>query len=118
MTGMDSKKAPSKFTLRFNLDDPQQRQAVELLNRQGRSKAQFIASALLCYVGGQPQLPQGTPPVDREQLRGLVEDILAQRQSQHHEKTPAAQDTPVDDGAFSSTERSLIFKTLDAFQKQ
>lgn len=46
---MADKKDPGKFTIRFNIADPQQRAAVELLNRQGRYKAQFITSAVLFY---------------------------------------------------------------------
>ena len=61
MTGMDGKKDPGKFTFRFNLCDPQQRRAAEFLNRQGRSKAQFIANAVLYYVDGQPSASQGAP---------------------------------------------------------
>lgn len=118
MTGMDGKKDPGKFTVRFNLCDPQQRRAAELLNQQGRSKAQFIANAVLCYAGGQMPVLQGAPTVDSEQLRRVVEDILAQQQGQYHEKTPAVQGTPIDEDALSGTERNLIFKTLDAFQKQ
>ena len=47
---MADKKDPGKFTIRFNIADPQQRAAVELLNRQGRYKAQFITSAVLFYA--------------------------------------------------------------------
>ena len=43
---MGIKKDPGKFTIRFNVADPQQA-VVELLNRQGRYKAQFITSAVL-----------------------------------------------------------------------
>ena len=48
---MDSKKDPGKFTVRFNIADPQQRTAAELLNQQGRCKAQFLTNAVLFYVG-------------------------------------------------------------------
>lgn len=46
---MDSKKYPGKFTVRFNLADPQQQEAVRLLNQQGRFKAQFLTNAVLHY---------------------------------------------------------------------
>ena len=52
-----SKKDPGKFTVRFNIADPQQREAAELLNRQGRSKAQFLTSAVLSYVKGKRAAP-------------------------------------------------------------
>ncbi len=40
---MADKMQPGRFTIRFNMNDPQQRAAVEILNRMGRQKAQFIA---------------------------------------------------------------------------
>ena len=118
MTGMDGKRDPGKFTVRFNLRDPQQRRAAELLNQQGRSKAQFIANAVLCYAGGQAPIPQGEPTMGSEQLRQLVEDILAQRKDQIQEKMSIVPETPADGGILNEPERSMIFKTLDAFQKQ
>lgn len=118
MTGMDGKKDPGKFTVRFNLCDPQQRQAAELLNRQGRSKAQFIANAVLHYAGGiQVPASQGAS-LNSEQLRCLIEDILAQRERQAQEKMSFVPEAPADNGILNEPERSMIFKTLDAFQKQ
>ena len=47
---MSEKKKPGRFTLQFNMEDPQQRMVSELLEQQGRHKAQFIASAVLSYI--------------------------------------------------------------------
>ena len=47
---MGDKKDPGKFTIRFNIADPQQQAVAELLNRQGRYKAQFITNAVMLYV--------------------------------------------------------------------
>ena len=47
---MADKMQPGRFTLRFNMNDPQQQAAVEILNRMGRQKAQFIAQALTHYA--------------------------------------------------------------------
>ena len=80
MTGMDGKKDPGKFTVRFNLRDPQQRRAAELLNQQGRSKAQFIANAVLCYAGGQAPIPQGEPTNGR--IRSKKKCLLCRRPRQ------------------------------------
>ena len=41
------KKDPGKFTVRFNIADPQQKAVIDLLNQQGRYKAQFLTSAIL-----------------------------------------------------------------------
>lgn len=116
MTGMDGKKDPGKFTVRFNLCDPQQRQAAELLNQQGRSKAQFIANAVLCYAGGQAPVPQGTPTMDSKQLRSLVEDILAQREPRPG-GVDLAHNADTDDRALYGADRDAIFRTLDAFRQ-
>ena len=117
---MDGKKDPGKFIIRFNLADPQQRRAAELVNRQGRSKAQFIANAVLCYADGQASAPQGALPVDSGQVRQLVEEILSQRLNlPREEPLPAPMGSAsMDNDALKDTERSLIFKTLEAFQKQ
>ena len=103
---MDGKKDPGKFTFRFNLCDPQQRRAAELLNRQGRSKAQFIANAVLYYVDGQPSASQGAPAVDSEQI------------SQPQQPAPALPPAPADNDSLNDTERRMIFETLDAFKQQ
>ena len=47
---MSDKKAETRFTLRFNKNDPLHAQAVEVLNRQGfHGKSQYIASAIKHY---------------------------------------------------------------------
>ncbi len=117
MTGMDGKKDPGKFTVRFNLCDPQQRQAAELLNRQGRSKAQFITNAMLHYAGGQTLAPQGATVMDNKQLRHFIEDILAQREAQS-EDADMTSNADANDQALHVTDRDAIFRTLDAFQQQ
>lgn len=118
MTRMDGKKDPGKFTVRFNLCDPQQRQAAELINQQGRSKAQFISNAVLRYAGGPATAPKGTPAIDSEQLRCLIEDILVQWKGQAQEKMSFVPEAPADGGILNEPERSMILKTLDAFQEQ
>lgn len=115
MTGMEGKKDPGKFTVRFNLHDPLQRRAAELLNQQGRSKAQFIANAILSYADGQVPIPQGVPEMDSGQLRHLVEDILTQWQDQRYEGTF---DPPAGKNEFNSAERLAIAQTLDTFKQQ
>ena len=115
---MDGKKDPGKFTIRFNLADPQQLRAAELVNRQGRSKAQFIANAVLCYADSHTSALQGALPVDSGQLRQLVEDILTQRQSQTQQATIAPPAAPADHDPLNDTERRMIFETLDAFKQQ
>lgn len=63
---MGEKKKPGRFTLQFNMEDPQQRMASELLEQQGRHKAQFIASAILSYVQRPSQGHGGDSPAINE----------------------------------------------------
>lgn len=75
---MAEKKKPGRFTLQFNLEDPQQRMVSELLEQQGRHKAQFITSAILHYI--QSPKPQGAdkgpPAIDEAALEQMMLSIL------------------------------------------
>ena len=42
----DVKGNPYRFTLLFNQNDQRHRRAVEILNQQGKSKSQYIVTAL------------------------------------------------------------------------
>ena len=74
---MGEKKKPGRFTLQFNMEDPQQRMASELLEQQGRHKAQFIASAVLSYIQHPPQGHGGDPPpIDEAALERMLLAIM------------------------------------------
>ena len=64
---MTAKKERGRFSLRFNIGDPVQRAAVELLELQPpHSKAQYIANALVYYnthFSDDPQ-PLKVPAID------------------------------------------------------
>ena len=66
---MGAKKHTGRFCLQFNLGDPRHLQAIELLERQGRRKAQFIVEAVL-REGDSVAVP------DIAQLTQLVEQLL------------------------------------------
>lgn len=74
---MGGKKQPGRFTIQFNAADPQQRQVIELLNQQGRRKAAFLTSAVLCYCGqgAVPAVPPPTP--ESAMIEQIVQKILA-----------------------------------------
>lgn len=60
---------------------------------------------------------QGSPAVDSEQLRLLVESILAQRDTRAGESDIySAQNR--DEQNTNITDRNAIFRTLEAFQQQ
>lgn len=47
---MVDKKTPARFSIQFNLADPRAQAVAELLNQQGRKKAQFITAAVTYYI--------------------------------------------------------------------
>ena len=114
---MDGKKDPGKFTVRFNLADPQQKEAANLLNRQGRFKAQFLTNAVLYYTRcGQVANMQVAPAMDCEQIKTIVQDILAQQQTSVIEETVKEADMDMD--RLVQKDRDTIFRTLEAFSQQ
>lgn len=78
---MDSKKAPGRFTLQFHVNDPHQRTVIDILNQQGRNKAQFLTSAVLHYINCSetPEYQQPAPSWSMDELEQLVLEILNRR---------------------------------------
>lgn len=76
MTDM-AKKDPNKFTVLFNDADPQHKQVVEILNRQGRRKAQFLVNTVQHYLHCKetPDIPQSVP-TDTAAIEAVVRRIL------------------------------------------
>lgn len=79
---MADKKNPGRFTIQFNHGDPKQQSVAELLEQQGRHKAQFITNAVLHYINC-PETPEAAPPqtVDKALLEKLVLEILERQSS-------------------------------------
>lgn len=131
---MDSKMQPGRFTLRFNANDPQQQMAVDILNRLGRQKAQFLARAIVHYMECQEALHTAVPAtVDEQTLEKAILAVLRKHpqftQAGNEGRTEIeGRDTPVSAVAESATqvwdefmdEESLqaINKTLAAFRSQ
>jgi len=124
---MLEKKDPGKFTVRFNTADPQQRQVIELLNQQGRYKAQFLTSAILHYVrySEAPDI-RGVPSVQSEEIERIVRNVLAQQRAVSPQELPREETAapwvepigpPTDEGE-EEADREAIFKTLDAFRQK
>lgn len=76
---LDTKKDKCKFTIQFSSADAHHLQAVDILNAQGRRKAQFIANAILHYINCSetPGIPQQAPvPLDYGAIEAIVYKIL------------------------------------------
>ena len=115
-----SKKDPGKFTVRFNLADPQQREAAELLNRQGRSKAQFLTSAVLSYVKGKRAAPpHPSAGLSSSEVERIVMEILGRQQarvpSNANEAAPVKTPNADCPGGLADTDMDSIRATLEAF---
>ena len=80
---MPEKKEPTKFTIQFHEGDPTHQQVAEILNRQGRRKAQFLVNAVQHYLhcSETPDIPQKTLRVDTQEIERIVRQILSERNS-------------------------------------
>lgn len=112
-------KRPRKFTVRFNTADPHQRTVIEILNQQGRYKAQFLTSAILHYVHcSQTPDIHGASAVGSEEIERIVYSVLARQQtvpvSQQEVKQTNITQIPADQS--EDGDRDAIFKTLEAFR--
>ena len=82
---MADKKDPGKFTVRFNIHDPQHQTVVALLNQQGRNKSKFLASAVLHYINCKETPEVTLPPVpDAAEIEKIVLAILKKHTSEDY----------------------------------
>ena len=95
---MPEKKEQNKFTIQFNIADPSHRQIVDILNQQGRRKAQFIVNAVQHYLhcSETPEIPQAAP-ADIQLIEKIVQQILEKQQGLPQRETlPAPKPVPVE----------------------
>ncbi len=90
---MQERKQPGRFTVQFNMEDLQQRQAAEELYRQGRRKAQFLTSAVMLYT--QNSGSAVSAGIDMETLKQAIQEVLRETA----QRPDAAQDVPEEDTA-------------------
>lgn len=127
---MAEKKNPGRFTIQFNPADPKQQSVSDMLEQQGRHKAQFITNAVLHYIHcpETPEIPE-PQPIDKDRLEKLVLDILSRQrkeaQTTYHQETPAEErapelipEVPTElEKLFGKEGISAIASTLSAFQR-
>ena len=107
---------------------------IDLLNRQGRYKAQFLTSAILHYVHC-PETPdiRSAAAVDSTEIERIVRHVLAQQQTaapsalRQGGQEPGEAVVPWEepDSSLPDTrnpaedaDKAAILQTLDAFRKQ
>lgn len=109
---MGDKKDPGKFTIRFNIADPQQQAVAVLLNRQGRYKAQFITNAVMLYVRAAPApLPVHAEPqpIEASPLKAALagdDEIAAGTEDRRDTDSKTS---------IAGADMDSIRKTMDAF---
>lgn len=88
---MAAKKNPGRFTIQFNVGDPQQQEVCNFLEQQGRHKAQFLTTAVLHYIHC-PETPDISSPslIDSALLEKMVLSILEQHDSNISASAPAS----------------------------
>lgn len=79
---MSQKKDICRFTIQFNPADPCHQKAIELLNSQGRSKAQFIANAITHYLycSQTPDIPHNMPYNVKELIVEAVNQYMSNKE--------------------------------------
>ena len=122
---MEERKHPGRFTLQFNMMDPRQCAAADLLRQQGRRKAQFLTSAILSYTGNPDESGQGIRPsgVDMETLRQMIEDILRDSPLGTLGNHPVPEDiaepsAPSEEAMASRSTLAAMEHTLAAFRRK
>lgn len=128
---MAEKKIPCRFTIGFNPGDPAHCRTAEILNQQGRRKAQFLVNAVLHYIHcpETPDLPelrteQGRGMAGQEDIETLIIHILEERG--YFENLPEYAASAVDgsgnsietvfDGQLDAADMAAIADSLAAFR--
>ena len=87
---MKLKKDRGRFTVRFDMENPDHVRAVEYLERQrDRGKAQYLADAILCYEKADAKSFQQTD-------RALIEQIVQERTRNSQKEEPSISSPPID----------------------
>ncbi len=83
---MGTKKDEYRFTIQFSPTDPRHKPVVEILNRQGRRKAQYLVNAVLCYENGTEAATPGQPS-SYQMIEAIVNQILAEKTVQKNQQS-------------------------------
>ena len=115
---MTAKKERGLFSLRFNIGDPVQRAAVELLELQPpHSKAQYIANALVYYnthFSDDPQ-PLKVPAIDRAAIEAIVREIMRQDEQASDKAVSTGESShPKKSGIHRAAVKNIFFGSLQA----
>ncbi len=115
---MPDKNNPGKFTVQFSLADPCHRQTADILNGQGRRKAQFIVNAVMHYINCSETPNISQPVIDNSLIESIVRRIMEEHQPQKEEHKPTATRTvrPSQSINFSNAEDLLGADGIEAIK--
>lgn len=104
---MKLKKDRGRFTVRFDMENPDHVRAVEYLERQrDRGKAQYLTDAILCYEKAETK---SFPQTDRALIEQIVQEYL-EKQSMGRTRDLQKEESPI-----SSPPIDLIASALADF---
>ena len=105
---MKLKKDRGRFTVRFDMENPDHVRAVEYLERErDRGKAQYLADEIMCYEKAEMKSFQQT---DRALIEQIVQEYL-EKQSMGRTRDLQKEKSPI-----SSPPIDLIASALEDFQ--
>lgn len=111
---MSQKKDICRFTIQFNPADPCHQKVIELLNSQGRSKAQFIANAVTHYMhcSQTPEIPQN---VSAYNIKDMIVEAVNQYMSnkEKNERGKGTEQTKIQNNSESISYDDLPFDEND-----
>ena len=110
---MPQKKDIGKFTIQFNPIDPCHQRVIELLNSQGRRKAQFIANAITHYIhcSQTPDIPQDISYDIKDMVVEAVNQYM--RNKEKHEQNRDSIKTKTESGSTSIAYDDMPFDEND-----
>lgn len=122
---MSEKKDICRFTIQFNPTDPCHQKVIELLNSQGRSKAQFIANAIIHYLhcAQTPDIPQNSTV----NIKALIVEAVNQYMSNKEKNDKSKESSEIkvqskseqmvyDDLPFDESDMQAIAETITMFK--
>jgi len=123
---MSDKKDEYRFTIQFNPADSGHKQVSEILNKQGRRKAQYIVNAVLSYINKAEVAASEQPlPLNYHMIEAMVNQILAEKallgnesakqNPKHREEEINFQDF---DQELGQDDLSAIVDSITAFRKK
>jgi hypothetical protein len=117
---MAEKRIPYRFTIGFSPGDPAHQTVADLLNQQGRRKAQFLVNAVLHYIHcpETPEIPEVQIQPAQVDLTDIIEQVvdILKEQGYFKEAAPALDGEQGQDSLLDAAGMAAISDSLAAFR--